>query len=65
MLLRFSVVSSHLLFLHFQIQLASPTCTQITTSMKVKVCLVILVHDAFSEDVPGIERDGGYDNSGK
>ena len=60
MLLRFSVVSGHLLFVHFQIQLASPKCTQITFTTKVKVCLVILVHDLL-----GIVRDGGYDNSCK
>ena len=65
MLLRFSVVSGHLLFVHFKIQLASPKCTQITSTTKVKVCLVILVHDTFSEDVLGIVRVGGYANSCK
>ena len=62
MLLRFSVVSGHLPFVHYQIQLTSLNCTQITSIGKVKVCVVILVHDMFSEGVLGIEQDGGYNN---
>ena len=39
------MVSGHLPFVHFQIQLASPNCTQITSITKVKVSLVILIYD--------------------
>ena len=54
MLLRFSLDLGHLpLIVHFQLQLALPNCTEITSITRVKVCLVILVHDTLSENVLG------------
>ena len=41
------------LTVHFQLQLALPNCTEITSITRVKVCLVILVHDTLSENVLG------------